>query len=150
MIGFAINPDYLNQVGLPFAQGADDTGAIICYNTESPGAAASPFTMSLYKDCLAINPINWKTDDTYASKDESLGSRIRPEDATANLSAGDHPHFADAQIDLARGTVVTHAPVESGGFWPKGILHHYDYDLFYYDLQRNVKTRIQAYLSHNE
>jgi predicted secreted protein len=147
MIGFAINQDYLDRLGMPFAQGRDDTGVIICYNTEAPGAVKNPFTMGLYKNCLAINPINWKCNTTYASKEESLGSRIRPEDATASIAAGDHPHFADARLDAGRGTIITNAPVQSGSYWPKGILHHYDYDLFYYDLKQNVQDRINAYFN---
>jgi hypothetical protein len=145
MIGFAINPDYLDRVGLPFAEGRDDTGVIICYNTEAPDADPSPFTMRLYENCLAINPVNWKRDETLAPKEESLGSRLRPEDTPEGLQAEDRWHFADAKVDLARGTVVTNAAVDPGTFWPKGCLHHYDFDLFYYDLKQNVSDRMAAF-----
>ncbi|MDR0907655.1 MAG: DUF3089 domain-containing protein [Rikenellaceae bacterium] len=144
MIGFAINGDYLAKVGLPFATGRTDTGSVICWNTEAPDADTNPFTQRLYPDCLAINPINWATDQTYAPKEESLGTRLRPEDDPA---VADHPHFADAVVDLERGTVVTTAPVSSGSYWPKGILHHFDYDLFYYDFKQNVTDRIEAYMN---
>jgi hypothetical protein len=99
--------------------------------------------MRLYPECLAINPINWATDELYATQEESLGSRLRPEDDPV----ADHPHFADAVVDLERGTVVTTAAVSSGDYWPKGILHHFDYDLFYYDFKQNVTDRINAYLN---
>jgi hypothetical protein len=141
MIGFAINQEYLDALGMPFAEKADDTGVIVSYNTEAPDAAPNPFTMSLLKGDFAINPINWRRDETFADKSESMGSRIRPEDTPA----GDQPHFADAQINLSRGTVVSTAPVDPGSFWPKGVLHHYDYDLFYYDLKKNVGVRINAF-----
>jgi hypothetical protein len=141
LIGFAINQDYLNKVGLPFAQSRTDLGAIICYNTEAPDADPSPFTMRYYDNCLAINPINWTTTETYAPKEESLGSRLRPEDTPT----GDQPHFADAVVNTERGTIVTNAPVSSGDYWPKGCLHHFDFDLFYYDLKQNVQDRIEAY-----
>jgi hypothetical protein len=144
MIGYAINQDYLTKVNLPFAEGRTDTGVIICYNTEAPDAEPSPFTMRLYKNCLAINPINWQRDETYASTEESLGTRLRPED-TDGTHYEDKPHFADAKVNLTRGTVVTNAPVSSGTIWPKGCLHHYDFDLFYYDLKQNVEDRITAY-----
>jgi hypothetical protein len=61
------------------------------------------------------------------------------------VKSGDAPHFADARLDLARGTVTTNAPVPSGSLWPSGVLHHYDFDLFYYDLKRNVSDRIGAF-----
>jgi hypothetical protein len=143
MVGFAITQDYIDKLGMPFAEKSDDTGVIISYNTEAPDAAPNPFTMGLIKGALAINPISWRRDEAPASKSESKGSRIRPGDAPA----GDQPHFADAQVDTSRGTVVTTAPVSSGGFWPKGVLHHYDFDLFYYDLKENVGVRINAFLS---
>jgi hypothetical protein len=141
MIGFAINQEYLNKLGMRFAEKADDTGVIISYNTEAPNAAPNPFTMGLVKGALVINPVNWQRDEKAADKSESLGSRIRPEDTPA----GDQMFFADAQINLSRATVVTTASVNPGNFWPQGILHHYDYDLFYYDLKENVRTRINAF-----
>jgi hypothetical protein len=144
MIGFAINQPYLDRVGLPFASGRTDTGSIICWNTEAPDADTNPFTQRLYPDCLAINPINWTTTEQYAPKEESLGSRLRPED---DPDVADHPHFADAVVDTERGTVVTTAAVSSGDFWPKGILHHFDFDLFYYDFKQNVQDRIDAYIN---
>jgi hypothetical protein len=141
MIGFAINQEYLDMLGMTFAEKADDTGVVISYNTEAPNAAPNPLTMGMVKGALVINPISWRRDETYADKSESMGSRIRPEDSPA----GDQMHFADAEINLARGTIVTNAPVDSGSFWPKGILHHYDYDLFYYDLKKNIGARIGAF-----
>ncbi|MDR0982256.1 MAG: DUF3089 domain-containing protein [Culturomica sp.] len=141
LIGFAVNQEYLDKVELPFAEGRNDLGVVISYNTEAPEADPSPFTMNLYKDCMVINPINWKRDETPAPKEESLGSRLRPEDEPT----GDQPHFASAVCNLTRGTVVTDAPVSSGTFWPKGCLHHFDFDLFYYDLKQNVADRIDAY-----
>jgi hypothetical protein len=141
MIGFAVNQEYLDALGMPFAEKADDTAVIISYNTEAPGAAPNPFTMSLLRGALAINPISWQRDETLADKSQSMGSRIRPEDSPA----GDQMHFADARVNLSRGTVVTNAPVDSGSFWPKGVLHHYDFDLFYYDLKKNVSVRINAF-----
>ena len=140
LIGFAVNEKYVKKSGLDFARGSDDTGVIISYNTESPGVNYNPFTF-MRPGTLAINPINWKRDETYAIKEASLGSHIR---------FGDNPpvdrfNFADAQLDLKRGTVVTNAEVTEE-YWARGVLHRYDYDLFYYDLQHNVRRRIAAFL----
>jgi len=140
LIGFAITPEYLAQSGLGFAEQRDDTGVIISYNTESPAATASPF-VDLLPGGIAINPINWKRDATYASKQESLGSRIRFGDGPAV----DRPHFADARLNARRGTVQTTAPVKAGEPWPPGVLHRFDYDLFWYDLRKNVEDRIEAW-----
>ncbi|MDR0934166.1 MAG: DUF3089 domain-containing protein [Burkholderiaceae bacterium] len=146
LIGWAVNDNYLKRLGMPFASGRDDTGVIISWSTEAPDAALNPFTMGTVKGALVINPVSWKRDASYAPKEESLGSRMRPEDPPA----GDRPHFADARNNLERGTVVTTAPVSSGTIWPHGVLHHFDYDLFYYDFQQNVSDRIAAWLRHHK
>jgi len=139
MIGFSITPEFIAEVGLPFAQGKDDVGVIISYNSESPNTALNPFIMIL-PGAMAINPINWRRDETYASKKESLGSRIRFDDEN---EIRDMPHFADAKLNLKRGGAVqTNAPLKAGAPWPDGVLHRYDFDIFYYDLKKNVDDRI--------
>ncbi|MDR2632133.1 MAG: DUF3089 domain-containing protein [Treponema sp.] len=144
MIGYPVNQSYCEQVGIPYAEGSGDTAVIISWNTESPAAAeqhvVNPFT-ALLPDAIAINPINWKRDDTYAGKEESLGSRIR----FGDNPPVDRPHFADAQLNLERHVVVTHAAIQAGDPWPAGVLHRYDFDLFYYDFRQNVSDRIAAF-----
>ena len=140
LIGFPVNEKYLKKTGLAFAQGGDDTGVIISYNTESPAASYNPFIF-MRRGTLVINPINWKRDTTYAEKKESLGSYVRFGDAPPV----DRFNFADAYLNLKRGTVVTNAAIIDA-YWAEGVLHRYDYDLFYYDLQHNVRKRTAAFL----
>ena len=140
LIGFPVNENYLKKLGLEFAKGADDTRVVISYNTESTTAKYNPFIF-MRRGNISINPINWKRDETYASKQESLGSFVR---------FGDNPpvnrfNFADARLNLKRGTVISNAEILDD-FWSEGVLHRYDYDLFYYDLQHNISTRIASYL----
>jgi hypothetical protein len=140
IIGFPVQDEFLKQVDLPFAAGPQDTGVLISYNTELPTTEFNPFT-SPFQGVRVINPVNWKTDETLAGKEASLGSRIRyGYSAPVNV-----PHFADARLNLERGTVVTTADISSKAPWPQGVLHRYDYDLFYYDLQKNVADRIMAW-----
>ena len=62
-IGSSISEQQLRES--PFirpAQGADDTGVTICYNSVSdPSAGMWP------RSAVAINPVNWRTDSTSAS-----------------------------------------------------------------------------------
>jgi hypothetical protein len=140
IIGVPMLDEFLEQAGLPFAAGAQDTGVIISYNTELPTAEFNPFT-AFSPGIRVINPVNWKTDETPAGKEESLGSRIRY-GYSAPVTI---PNFADARLNVKRGTVITAADISSGDFWPPGVLHRYDYDLFYYNLQKNVEDRIAAW-----
>jgi hypothetical protein len=146
LIGYDISDAYLAKLegALTFAKGPLDTGVIISWNTRAPDAADDPFVM-IEPGAHIINPINWKTDDTYAPATASAGSFIRADDAEVNGPAGRRPHFADAQIDMKTHTLVTKAPIDPGSFWPKGILHHYDYDLYWYNFRQNVTNRIAAW-----
>ncbi|MDR2510054.1 MAG: DUF3089 domain-containing protein [Spirochaetaceae bacterium] len=141
LIGFSVNERYTRKLGLDFAQGADDTGVIISYNTETPEARFNPFIF-LRPGTLAINPINWRRDETYAGFEQSLGSRVR----FGEEPPVERPHFADARLNLSRGTVVTGAAI-SDSYWAPGVLHRYDYDLYYYDLRENVRVRILSFFA---
>ena len=141
LVGIPVTADFLDEVGIPFATSATDTGVAISWNTESADATVNPF-LSMPPG-LVINPVSWRRDDAPASRDESLGGLVRFD---VGQPATPSPHFASARLDLARGTVVTDAPLEARDPWPVGVLHRWDYDLFLYDIEHNVTDRIAAYL----
>lgn len=145
-IGFSITKDYLEaHPYLKFAEGADDTGVIVSWNTEGKGNKGQN-NLVVEPNAISINPLNWKRDDTYAGFEENLGSRI------LNEETGEYEvikGIADAQVDTERGVVictakdVEYAPAEL--FGPES-LHSHDYDFYYENLRENVKTRVEAYL----
>ena len=75
VIGFSITSDYLAQnPQLKFANGPDDTGVIITYNTEEPVPhGTNPVTMP---GGIAINPITWTRAEDYAPASQNLGLRV--------------------------------------------------------------------------
>ena len=63
-IGFSITSDDLKMnPALKFAEGADDTGVIVSWNTEGPENKNEESAVVL-ENAISINPINWKRDDT--------------------------------------------------------------------------------------
>lgn len=157
IIGFAITTDDLEiNPALKFAEGADDTGVIVSWNTEGPGNKNEKNGVVL-ENAISINPINWKRDDTYAPASENLGDHI-PVMKPGTLEAEDFnahkPGLADAQVDLERGTVVCTAleeeyvtPLIPGmpNIFGPASLHLIDYTAYWENLKENVKTRIEAF-----
>ena len=146
-IGYSITKEDLEEnPHLKFATGEDDTGVIISWHAEGPkNSEAKTINAAMLPNGVAINPLNWKTDDTYASASENLGSLVMDE-KTGKTEIRDIG--ADAQLDTARGTVVTHAaavPNEMVEFSGPESFHQDDYSIFYNNIKDNVAKRIAAY-----
>ena len=144
IIGYSVTEDYLERNShLKFAEGANDTGVIVSYNTEGLGNKEQ-FNCVVQEGAISINPINWKRDDTYASKEENLGS----------LSAEGEIeyHKADARVDTERGVVICES-IESDAesqvtmqeYFGPDSYHLQDYSLYFMNLRQNVADRIEAF-----
>ena len=73
VIGYSITPGYLAQnPHLKFAEGPDDTGVIISYNTEAPNVVGN--NPVVLPGAMAINPISWTREESLAKAEENLGS----------------------------------------------------------------------------
>ena len=152
-IGYSVTREYLAvNPHLKFATGEADTGVIIAWNTEGPkNLEENASTAVLLPNAISINPLNWKRDETYAPASENLGSLVANEE-TGEPEIGDLG--ADAQINLARGVVVTHAKVvpmpeeeakvAAEYFGPDG-RHGEDYTYYYNNIKDNVAKRVAAY-----
>ena len=147
VIGYSMKSDFFNEHSyLKFAESADDTGVIVSWNTEGPGNKGHR-NIVVEDGAISINPINWKRDDTYASADENLGSRILNEETGSyEIKQG----FADAQVDTGRGVVIcTTNKVEYTAatdlFGPES-MHNNDYALYYENLRENVKIRVENFM----
>ena len=108
VIGYAVTKEELETYPyLKFATGESDAGVIVSWNTEGPkNAEVDAKTVVLMPGGISINPLNWKLDETYAPASLNLGSLI------VNEQTGE-PEIADigadAQVNLARGSVITNA-----------------------------------------
>lgn len=148
-IGWRITEEELEEYPhLRFAAGETDTGVIISFNSEAESVTDS-LMIPAGTRTLAINPLNWKTDSTPASREENAGSCFT--DYSGSIVT-EIPHLTGAYIDPQRGALKVpdvspqeYPPVLS--IFSDGIYHLYDYQFFYRKLQENVGVRIDAYLS---
>ena len=157
VIGFSITKEDLAACPyLKFASGENDTGVIVSWNTEGPkNAEENAQNVVVLPNGISINPLNWKLDETYAPASENLGSLVHNE-KTGELEIADSG--ADAQVNPARGVVVTNAKAEKLSeeliaiaaefFGPDG-RHANDYTFYYNNIKDNVAKRIATYLSNH-
>ena len=148
-IGYSITKEDLEaNPHMKFATGETDTGVIISWHAEGPKnvEANVPIpSVIIAKNGIAINPLNWKRDETYAPTSENLGSIVMDE-KTGKTEIRDID--GDAQVCLARGTVVTNAkaiPNEMTELAGPQCYHQDDYSIFYNNIKDNVAKRIAAY-----
>ena len=144
-IGYSFtNEDAAKYPWMKLAQKEDDFGVIITYNTQSPEATGSPV---LLPGALCVNPLNWKTDTTYAPDSMHLGA------VKQNTETGEIieilPEYTDAQIGI-NGALIVNGPNPDDFYtaenkFPKGVFHAYDYPFFFLNLKQNVKKRIDAF-----
>jgi hypothetical protein len=149
-IGYTVKTEDLkNYPWMKLAQGETDTGVIITFNTEGKDADGSPVLLT---DAVAVNPLNWKTDGTPASREDNIEA-VFFNDATGEVIET-IPNFAGAYIDTDTGALIAtdiqtpeKVDLVNMGRWPKGVYHRFDYSFWYNNIKQNVKKRIDAYLA---
>lgn len=146
-IGWPLTADMTEEYPqLKAAQNATDLGVVISFECESESVEES-FIVPRKTKMLSINPLNWKTDDTIASKEENLGACFT--DYDGNITS-EVPALCGGYLDEERGVMkVTDIRAEDypaivPGL-PEGEYHIYDYQFFYRNLQENVATRLNQY-----
>lgn len=126
------------------ATGSDDTGVIIMYNSLTTLDAKSP---SINRSVVCINPLNWKTDNTPANKEEHMGI------VRYNREKGQYdtvPHFTGAYIkehylicpDVDPAMVYQEELAE---MFPYGNLHFMDSWLYTLNLKANMAERVGSF-----
>ena len=158
VVGYSITPQYLSQNPfLKFATGPDDTGVIVSWNTEAPTVKGT--NPVILPGGLVINPITWTRTQTEATAAQNLGS-IELNPATGGTPVLDKNggikrfmNLADARIDKAKGVVVCSTinaadpPYYTPGGFPQGVLHTFDYPLYFFDIRANAANRVEHFFT---
>jgi hypothetical protein len=147
VIGYSVTKDYLaKNPHLKFAEGPDDTGVIISYNTEAPNVKGN--NPVLLPGALAINPITWTRTEKPSLASESLGSFMPDEQGNFETIM----NYADARVDTKRGVVIC-GTVDVEKLSPgnpvfgKGVYHMYDYQFYYFNIRKNAANRVDNFLN---
>ncbi len=146
-IGCPLTSEFIkkNQHVKP-AQGENDFGVVVAFDCEAP-ELTNTLLVPEDTEAFAINPLNWRTDETSADKNLNLGACFT--DYSGDIKS-EIPNFCGAYLDTKRGVVKIPDIVSSDyppvvSFLPQGAYHVYDYMFFFRNLQKNVKTRIQTF-----
>lgn len=147
-IGWRVTEDDLQEFPhLKMASRESDTGVIVSFNSEAETVTDS-LMIPAGTRTLAINPLNWKTDSTFADKSLNKGACFT--DYSGSILT-EIPELTGAYLDPIRGALkvpdVSPADYPAGlSIFTDGIYHLYDYQFFYRNLQENVQTRIRTYM----
>lgn len=128
------------------AQNAEDTGVIVLYNSLTDSAAKSPI---LDRSAVCINPLNWRTDGTPATKEEHKGIVKYDSKAGAYVII---PNFTGAYISdncLVCEDIDPYACYieELKELFPFGNLHMMDSWLYSVNIRENMDLRTSRFQS---
>ena len=94
VMGYKITPDDTTTCRhIRPAKGETDTGVTICYNTVKDVKYVKSVLAST---CAAINPVNWRTDDTPATLHDTITVTLQPEHhvlVVSGYSGAEYPAY---------------------------------------------------------
>lgn len=144
--GFAVREQELKQYPmLRPAHDSVDCGVLICYNSVSTPEAVSP----LFRDnVICINPLNWRTDTTYAPAGQHIGAVFFDAEGKADTLR----HRIGTRIDKATRTLIVNGLDDKAYYipsirelFPQGNYHVQELNLYFLNIQQNIPQRITAF-----
>ena len=144
-LGYPVEDSDVSPYLLPAAD-ASGTGVFVTFNSVSAPDRLPPL---LAGSRAAINPLNWRTDDTPATKEDHLGSVFIKTDGSIS---SEQAHVIGACLDKETKALVVSGvnPEENytpslAGLFPVGNYHVVELNFFYRNLQQNVKLRAATF-----
>lgn len=140
VIGWSVTQDELDQYPqLEMCNTATQTGCIVSYNSQGPGATTS----MARPGAVGVNPLLsfWTTSNDTAPASANLGTVLMPPMVPVQTEI---PQFSGAYIQDG-ALILTNPPTLPPMAAANQIYHIYDYALFYRNLEKNAKDRINAF-----
>lgn len=127
VLGYKVTPDdTLTSTNLKAAQGPDDIGVTICYNSVSDVKYIQPVVAAPCAFC--INPVNWHTDDVPATLHDTITVSVAQKE----------------KVLVVKGySGSEYAPIM--GFLNVGDFHSAEPWLYKECLEKNIKNRIEVF-----
>lgn len=127
VLGYKVTPeDVSGHQYIKAAQGATDTGVVICYNSVSDVRYTKPVVAS--PNVMCINPVNWRTDNTPAILNDTITVTLDPDAKVLVLDGFDGSYLPNI-LDILN----------------VGDYHGAEPWLYSECLRRNFHQRIEAY-----
>jgi hypothetical protein len=118
---------------------ASETGCMIAWRTAKWGT--KPNDKFFKSTTFCTNPLSWKIDERYVSKEKNLGG------SPFYLKRIDKA-VCDAQVK--NKILWVHKPNKRGYFPLSKNYHMADYNLFYLNIRENIALRVNSYLEKNK
>jgi hypothetical protein len=133
LVGFPVKKNRYKNV--PPCESAEQTGCFCSWRTFKTGYL--PKYQVKEEQISAVNPLTWKTDETYAPKTLNEGGVITGFSILPNVS--------DAQVH--KGFLWINRPKFRGSFlyWSKNY-HPGDLNLYYFNVRNNAVSRVESFL----
>lgn len=127
VLGYKVTPDdTLTSTNIKAAQGPDDIGVTICYNSVSDVKYIQPVVAAPCAFC--INPVNWRTDDVPATLHDSITVSVAQKE----------------KVLVVKGySGSEYSPIM--GFLNVGDFHSAEPWLYKECLEKNIKNRIEIF-----
>lgn len=127
VLGYKITPDdTLTSTNIKAAQGPDDIGVTICYNSVSDVKYIQPVVAAPCAFC--INPVNWRTDDVPATLHDTITVSVAQKE----------------KVLVVKGySGSEYSPIM--GFLNVGDFHSAEPWLYKECLEKNIKNRIEVF-----
>lgn len=138
LVGMPIPVDTFKNI--PPCKTPEQIGCFCSWSTYQKGYYPPKHKIKLHRS-LAVNPLIWTTDETYAGYDKNEGGVGRTYKIKKNVS--------DAQVH--QGMVWIRNPKITGvGLLKIKNWHVADYNLFYLNVRNNAKLRVEEYLKYKK
>lgn len=135
VVGYQIKKDAFKAI--PVGTSADQTGCVVGWRTYAKGVIPDRIKAE-NGNSICVNPLTWTTSEKWASPDLHDGIMFGFDTIV--------PHTVSAGIEPTAKILWVETPVQLEGKKDIKDYHRFDYNLFWMNIRKNVRERIDAFM----